>query len=205
MALLTKRQLSSSVPVDLSFSVDRYSRKSASASLREKANAPKDQKFDVFLSHSYADTKLLDADDFLRLRALLQDQGLSVYVDWIDDRELDRGKVTAATAARLRHRLQNCRSLLYVTSESASKSRWMPWELGYSDGKFGRVAILPIDNSYHGADSFHGQEYLGIYPYVTYSNSTSGKMVFWVEDGTGAYVSLKRWVEGAKPFKRLRT
>jgi hypothetical protein len=43
----------------------------------------------------------------------------------------------------------------------------MPWELGYFDGFKGKVAILPVVEGNVNTDAFTGQEYLGLYPYVT--------------------------------------
>jgi hypothetical protein len=117
--------------------------------------------FDVFLSHSVRDAVVI-----LGLRNLLTEQGLRVYVDWIDDPELDRSEVSAATAARLRERMQQSRTLIYATSRASRKSSWMPWELGYFDGTkdSSRVSILPIED--HSGVAFDGQEYLGLYKVI---------------------------------------
>jgi len=113
--------------------------------------------FDVFLSHSFRDAVLI-----LGLKRVLEAAGLSVYVDWIQDPQLDRTKVNATTADHLRERMKRCRSLVYATSQNASTSRWMPWELGFFDGAHGpeRVAICPIVT---GTGSYAGEEYLGLY------------------------------------------
>ena len=50
-------------------------------------------RFDVFLSHSVRDAALS-----LGLKKVLEADGLSVYVDWIEDADLDRTNVSAATA-----------------------------------------------------------------------------------------------------------
>jgi hypothetical protein len=57
--------------------------------------------FDIFLSHS-----VRDADLILGLKRMLEAEGCTVYVDWIDDADLDRQNVKAATAARLRERMR---------------------------------------------------------------------------------------------------
>lgn len=113
--------------------------------------------FDVFLSYSFRDAVLI-----LGLKRVLEGDGLSVYVDWIEDPQLDRARVNATTAAHLRERMKRCRLLVYATSQNASTSRWMPWELGFFDGVHGpdRVAICPIAR---GAGSYTGEEYLGLY------------------------------------------
>lgn len=116
------------------------------------------QTFDVFLSHSFQ-----DAQAIFGLRKLFADQGLRVYVDWIDDPELERSHVSPSTAARLRERMQQSTSLVYATSRAASRSRWMPWELGYFDGfrSDSRISLMPIEDG--GQSALGGQEYLGLY------------------------------------------
>jgi hypothetical protein len=115
--------------------------------------------YDVFLSHSIADAEII-----LGVKLLLEDKGLKVYVDWIEDSKLDRSKVNAATAEILRHRMRSCKSLIYVHSTNSGQSKWMPWELGFFDGHNGAVAMLPVTQSEQ--NDFDGQEYLGLYPNV---------------------------------------
>jgi len=136
-------------------------RKSASEVLTESARGfTSDTRYDIFLSHAYDDAELI-----LGVKELITNLGLTVYVDWIEDPRLDRGNVSSKTAAVLRERMRNCASLVYVHSASSSKSKWMPWELGYFDGfRPGHVWILPLVAN---ADSeFENQEYLGLYPPV---------------------------------------
>ncbi|MGK5078905.1 toll/interleukin-1 receptor domain-containing protein [Janthinobacterium sp. HLX7-2] len=118
------------------------------------------QTYDVFLSHS---TK--DAEIVLGVKLVLEEQGKKVYVDWIDDAELDRTRVTPKTAAVLRDRMKSCSSLIFIATENSSSSKWTPWELGYFDGfKQGGVKIFPVLEDWE--SSFEGQEYLGLYPLV---------------------------------------
>jgi hypothetical protein len=153
--------------------------------------------FDVFLSHSMRDALLI-----LGLKRVLEAEGLSVYVDWVEDPQLDRTKVNAATAAHLRERMNKCRSLVYATSQNASTSRWMPWELGFFDGAHGpdRVAICPITT---GTGSHNGEEYLGLYktlekvrdagvsrPFVVRSLRRQAERLGSFAAGRGAFVGL---------------
>ena len=116
--------------------------------------------YDVFLSHSIRDAKIV-----LGVKNWLEENGLKVYVDWINDRQLDRSHVTSKTAETLRIRMRQSKALLYMATDNSSQSKWMPWELGFFDGySFGKVAILPILNSEN--QNFLGQEYLGLYPLV---------------------------------------
>ena len=133
-------------------------RKATKSELRKSATAPMTTPYDVFLSHSYEDAEVIAG-----VKLLIEHEGLRVYVDWIDDPEADRSKVTASTAEMLRQRMNHCRFLLFATSKASPNSKWMPWELGYFDGmRHGRVGILPIVQS--AGASFMGQEYLGLYP-----------------------------------------
>ncbi|MFC8752688.1 TIR domain-containing protein [Pseudomonas oryzihabitans] len=139
----------------------RGSRSARDALNDAQKNYKETDRFDIFLSHSMVDAELV-----LGIKVLLEAEGQKVYVDWIDDQALERDRVTAKTADVLRKRMRQSESLLYVATENAPKSKWMPWELGYFDGfKNGGVAILPVlDKS---DSSFEGQEYLGLYPVIT--------------------------------------
>lgn len=116
--------------------------------------------FDIFLSHSSKDAEIV-----LGIKTILERSGKRVYVDWVDDPALGRNDVSAATAAHIRTRMQQCSSLVYAATGAATNSKWMPWELGCFDGRKGpeAVAIMPIVQ-YQGQDV--GQEYLDLYPTV---------------------------------------
>src|ERR1700730_9873596 len=94
-----------SVPevVRLAKSAENRSGSQASAlleSLREDQHQHEDRWFDIFLSHSYADKKVI-----LGTMLMLQQFGHSVYVDWIIDPELNRARVTKENADVLRWRM----------------------------------------------------------------------------------------------------
>lgn len=133
--------------------------KTADRILREEtSNVFSHERFDVFLSHASTDAELI-----LGVKVLLEEQGLKVYVDWITDAQLDRSHVTPETADLLRRRMRQSKSLIFVATNAASQSKWMPWELGFFDGyRPDHVAILPlVDNP---QERFQGQEYLALYP-----------------------------------------
>src|SRR5690349_6151740 len=94
-------------------------------SLRASAAASPDTHFDIFLSHCIKDARAIEG-----VRQILLQAGLTVYVDWIEDPELSRDRVTTATAARLRERMDHSRAMIFATSQSSPDSKWMPWELG---------------------------------------------------------------------------
>lgn len=144
--------------------------------------------YDIFLSHSIRDAELI-----LGMKGILEDLGYSVYVDWIEDPQLNRTKVTPATADKLRQRMNSSRSLFYVTTANSDTSRWMPWECGYFDGKKEKAAIVPIQKAPID-NSFSGQEYLGLYPYVVRQPDTTNKEVLWVRKSNSQYIDYNTWV-----------
>ncbi|HKU25786.1 MAG TPA: hypothetical protein VJQ54_09965 [Candidatus Sulfotelmatobacter sp.] len=160
--------------------------------LRESVTAATNSdRFDIFLSHASKDAELI-----LGVKGLLQNQGFSVYVDWVDDSQLDRTKVSHKTAELLRRRMRQSLSLLWVATEAASDSKWMPWELGYFDGfRPQMVAVLPlVDNP---QQTFKGQEYLALYPVVDKDNYTHGSADVFVEDSAGQrWSTLKNFGKG---------
>jgi hypothetical protein len=168
----------------------------ASAILNESARtaSPTDQ-FDVFLSHSIRDAELV-----LGVKAFLENQGLRVYVDWIVDPSLDRTKVTAATAEKLRRRMQHCTAMVYMHTSNSPISKWMPWELGYFDGYHGAVAILPITT--RPEPDFVGQEYLGLYPWVEHGYTLNLRDELRVHRSGSDYRRWNQWVSSPRTFRK---
>jgi len=191
MGLITKQQLSN---VTNYRKVNFSKGLGAPAILNESFDLNKT--YDIFLSHSY-----IDKEEVASLKIYLETFSLSVYIDWIDDYQLNRNSVTKETARRIKERMKNCKSLLYAFSENTILSKWMPWELGYFDGFKGRVAVLPISNST--TDNFKGTEYVGLYPYITH-NKISGteKEALWVRENTNNYIIMEQWLNGQNPFNR---
>lgn len=173
--------------------------KSAEAILSESMKtATKELKqYDIFLSHRYMDAKYI-----LGLKSVLEELDYSVFVDWIERPELDRSRVNRDVAQWLRQMMRRCSCLLYAASNNSSESKWMPWELGYSDGIHGRVAIVPIVDTSTSANPLAGQEYLGLYPYITKSTiANTNTLDVWVHDSPEKYVRMKYWLTGTNPSK----
>lgn len=145
-------------------------------------------KYDIFLSHSYDDARIIKL-----IKEMLEMNGFSVYVDWIEDSQLNRGNVNVTSASLIRNRMDCCSSLIYITSESAEKSVWMPWELGYMDAKTRRVAVAPILNE---EADFDGREYLGLYPYLDLTNDS-----FYIHSSRSEWVNLIGWMKGENPSR----
>lgn len=150
------------------------------------------ESYDLFISHSFKDKDLV-----IGLRYKFQQCGYSVYIDWIDDQNLDRGTVTPKTAEIIRNRLDHCNGLAYVATTNSTNSKWCPWELGLADGKIGRACILPIMSG-----RFNGNEYLGLYPYLEFAKTAKeNRDEFWVYDQAdrNRYIVLSSWLNGSNP------
>jgi len=167
-----------------------YLYKSESQVLNESVSSfNKYKSYDIFLSHSSRDAEVI-----LGMKGILEDLGYSVYVDWVDDPQLDRSKVDKNTASKLRERMNSSKSLFYVTTENATGSKWMPWECGYFDGFREKVAIVPIQK-YPYSNEYNGQEYLGLYPYCIKQNNKSGNPRLWIHNDKNEYLVYDTWVK----------
>jgi hypothetical protein len=162
--------------------------------LKEALATPLDTTFDVFLSHS---TK--HAAEVISIKRKFERIGISVYVDWVEDQELNRSDVTPASADRLRRRISASRSLLVHASEGAAVSRWVPWELGFADGVGLPVGILPVVAGSRVTVVYKGVEYLGLYPYVDFADDTRGVHRAWTRRSRKRYVRFDSWLKGKQP------
>ena len=171
--------------------VQRSAGKTFESILKEEAKVTAaSASFDVFLSHSINDAELVTG-----VKALLEGQGLRVYVDWAEDPFLDRSKVSKETASLLRQRMRQSKSLVYLATDNSTSSKWMPWEVGYFDGfKPGCVAIMPVLDQE--SQTFAGQEYLALYPVVTKDKYTSGQQDVFVEERGAQWSTLKGFGRG---------
>ncbi|WP_373354500.1 TIR domain-containing protein [Pseudoroseicyclus sp. CXY001] len=152
--------------------------------LREEANTGRTS-FDIFLSHSKIDEKYV-----LGAKRILEEKGFTIYVDWINDQQLDRSNVNKNTADYLRTRMKQCKLLFYLHTENASVSKWCPWELGFFNGHSGsaeRTFIFPLVFT---GEKFTGQEYLELYPIVDIDNV--GKESSFRKDVWGYFPSTER-------------
>lgn len=144
--------------------------------------------YDIFLSHSFDDKEYI-----IKIKILLEDYGYKTYVDWIEDKHLDRGRVTKETAETIKTRMKACKCLLFATSDHSPYSRWMPWELGFFDGFRKKVAILPIAEG--SETNYQGQEYLGIYPYIEKYAAKQLQVTY----STTKKIFFDNWLQGYLP------
>lgn len=169
--------------------------RSAATQLNEMARAATStQIFDVFLSHSVKDAEIV-----LGVKLILEDAGRSVYVDWLEDPEMDRSRVTPETAEKIRSRMRASKSLIYLHSDNSPLSKWMPWELGFSDGLHGAVAIFPVTRSQE--NDFRGQEYLGVYPWIDNTYTHINSVDLRIHNSAYNYKDWRSWVSDPRSLK----
>lgn len=166
-------------------------------------SAPADETWDVFLSYSSSDADSLDP-----VLGRLYEEGLTVYVDRFADADLDPDEVDDETASRLRNRLRHCGALFVLTSEQASNSRWVPWEIGFADGAGKLVAVLPVIDSRSPGNRYSGSEYLGLYPYIDEARpeiSGVNDSWLWATDARDSktYCPLGPWLNGERLYTPL--
>ncbi len=152
-------------------------------------------RYDIFLSHRFLDSK-----EILGIITELENFGYAVFVDWLEDLRLSRTSISKHTAAKLKKYMVRSRALFFATTSNYRRSKWMPWELGYMDGKKnGRVAILPVSDT--NTNHYYGQEYLGLYPYISKEKGRDNIYKIWVNEQPDIYVTLEKWLDGSNPRK----
>ena len=96
--------------------------------------------FDIFLSHSSKDLELL-----LKIKTMLNADGINVYIDWVNDYAELRRELTNKDAARvIIERIRASRAFLYIETEASAYSQWTPWELGYAHAIGKKICVLEI-------------------------------------------------------------
>lgn len=82
----------------------------------------------VFVSHSHKDADIIES----AIQFLLS-VGLLVYVDWLDPTMPQT--TSGETAVKVKNRIVECEKFVVLLSENSKDSKWVPWELGFADGK----------------------------------------------------------------------
>lgn len=138
---------------------------------------------DVFLSHSHLDADLVEATV-----NFFASQGVTVYVDWMDN-----GMPSATspeTAERIKAYILRNKKFVMLASANSLSSRWVPWELGFADSAKGlaSMAVMPV-RDYRGY--FPGNEYVDLYP--TIHSLESGEWGV-VPAGSNRGTPLRQWL-----------
>jgi hypothetical protein len=147
----------------------RYSARSRfinlNESLREYKSESKYNKVTVFLSHKHDEREILDG-----AISFLKNQGVEIYVDWMDDGMPKH--TNGYTAARLKEKIKENKKFILLATEGAICSRWCNWELGLGDAEKYKdhIAILPMSKE---NVAYAGSEYLQIYPFIEYEDGSN--------------------------------
>jgi len=144
--------------------------------------------FDIFLSHSFLDRK-----EVLGIYIELTKLGFEVYVDWIVDPHLDRTNVTKTNAELVRKRMRSSKSLLLAMSSNAEMSKWIPWELGFVDGRTKKCALFPVSKSYAVSKTFERSQYLLLYPYIKRAAIDAYSEKTFVTESSNYYTEFDGW------------
>ena len=83
-----------------------------------------------------------------------------------------------------------------VTQRVQKTAGRMPWELGYFDGHNGRVGIIPVTRAQE--ETFKGEEYLSLYPYVDQVRIQGGGEKLWINRTVTEYAGLYEWIKGTQ-------
>jgi hypothetical protein len=134
-------------------------------------------KTSVFLSHKHTDKTLM-----LQIKTMLENIGISAYIDWLD--QTMSGTTSGDTAIQLKAKIKDSNKFILVATNDAIDSKWCNWELGLGDMEkydSNDIAIFPIQQYDR---IWSGNEYLQIYPTIEY------------EDGSGHYSTGEIIIEG---------
>lgn len=114
--------------------------------------------YDVFLSHSTDDAKLIK-----QIRAYLETKhDLSVYIDWDEDCGTSRDEI----ASVVKKAMLISKSFVVVKTDNSDASSWVSWETGFFDNKDAdRIGVLLVedDEKNFTHNTFIHQEYLKNY------------------------------------------
>lgn len=96
--------------------------------------------FDVFISHSVSDARIVD-----NVVQHLNDLNLVAFVDWKSDKEdLSRSKANQHTAKVLQLRMKQSKCLLLIRTSESDSSIWVSWERGYYAALNRKVVVLEV-------------------------------------------------------------
>ncbi len=192
MSFITESQLENYRSRTKTFSADNI------VSLNESYSRDKTRPM-IFLSHKHDELSILQ--DVI---AFLKEEGVDVYVDWMDSSM--PAYTNAETAHKLKEKIKTSDKFILVATPNAINSKWCNWELGLGDAAkyIKNIALFPINKTY---ETFKGSEYLAIYPRIEYEDGTTkyvggayiqrGYYVIYPADknGNNSIYPLKDWLK----------
>lgn len=190
MSIITESKLKEYRPSLKSFN------QTTNSILTQFKNESKLFKTKIFLSHKHDEVQELEG-----AIAFLKSFGVDIYVDWLDDGMPQT--TSAQTAVRIKEKIKDNNKFILLATEGAINSKWCNWELGLGDAAkyIDHICILPIKKEY---SDFTGSEYLHIYPYIEFVESTSyikntfrnrgAYVIFPSVNGNDKVISLENWL-----------
>ena len=127
-----------------------------------------------FLCHSHKDRDLA-----LGLQQWLKEQGMELYIDWLDPYMPEAPDGT--TADRIRTVIKGADVFLFLATNDSMASRWCPWELGFADGvkRNEQIALIATRDA---SGNYYGNEYLQLYRRI--DQATAGNALYWYPKGS---------------------
>ena len=94
--------------------------------------------------------------------------GVKVYIDSQDPTM--PSETSGETAKQIKERIEKCNKFILLATNGAIESKWCNWELGFGDAKKYKrnIALFPIKAKGESDYLYKGNEYMEIYPYITY-------------------------------------
>jgi len=163
--------------------VDIFLESRASKMMQKTASLSSAKK--IFLSHSHQDKELAKG-----LKNYLSSLGIDLYIDWLDSSMPPN--TNRETADKIKSKIGRSDHVLVLATNSAVKSRWVPWEIGVADIKKSPsgVSILPVVDS---SGKFEGNEYLQLYNRVVVADD--GSIAVFEPNKTSGGVIIKSWLQ----------
>ncbi|PKO78278.1 MAG: hypothetical protein CVU21_04210 [Betaproteobacteria bacterium HGW-Betaproteobacteria-15] len=133
-----------------------------------------------FLCHSHKDRDLA-----LGLQQWLKEQGMELYIDWLDScmPEIPDG----TTADRIRTVIKGADVFFFLATNDSMASRWCPWELGFADG-VKRNEQISVIATHDASGKYYGNEYLQLYRRI--DQATGSNALYWYPKGSHSPQSL---------------
>lgn len=190
MSFISESQLSNYRARTKMFSKDNI------VSLNESQSRDKTKPM-IFLSHKHDEASILQ--DVI---AFLKNEGVDVYVDWMD--EDMPAHTSAETAVRLKEKIKKSNKFILLATQDAINSKWCNWELGLGDAAkyIENIALFSINKTHN---SFNDSGYLEIYPRIEYQDGTTTYVaggyipkgyyvIYPATNNNSAIFTLKNWL-----------
>lgn len=125
----------------------------------------------------------------------MEGQGASVYIDKVDPQMPPY--TNSVTAEKLKERITLSKKFVLLATKNSKDSKWVPWELGFADGKkaIKNIAIFPAVDEQFDTD-WTSWEYMGLYQRIIWGDFNGDGNLLWIvlneEKNTG--IPLREWL-----------